>query len=202
MLDIKDYLIAVKKITWGIRTQYSILIMNDRMIFVKIQEYNSFTASISTTLALIGAALVSIILVVIGPFSSDTSGLISAITRGAIGGFIGGTIGYIIGIIIANRKYRLQATNADVKIHQFNKLTEEQILKDNKDSFVIRNGEISSLKISGINSTLKFKKPQPGILTISLINGKSEFYNISIPLDFMDQINFLESIIPGKIQIN
>jgi hypothetical protein len=202
MLDIKGYLIAVKKITWGIRTQYAILIMNDRMIFVKIREYNSFTASISTTLALIGAALVSIILVVIGPFSSDTSGLITAVTRGAIGGFIGGTIGYIIGFIIANRKYRLQATNADVEIYKFNKLTEEQILKDNKDNFVIRNEEISSLKISGINSMLKFKKSQPGILTISLLNGKSELYTISIPLDFMEQINFLETIIPGKIQIN
>jgi hypothetical protein len=201
MLDIKGHLIAVKKITWGIRTQYSILVMNDRLIFVKIREYNSFTASISTTLALIAAAIVSIILVVSGPLSNDVSGLISVVTRGAIGGFIGGTIGYIIGFIITDRKYRLQSTDADVKIYQFNKLTEEQILKDNKDNFVIRNEEIASLKISGINSTLKFKKPQSGIMTISLINGKSELYNISIPLDFMEQIKFLETIIPGKIQI-
>ena len=49
---------------------------------------------------------------------------------------------------------------------------------------------------------LKFKKSQPGILTISLLNGKSKLYNISIPLDFMEQVKFLETIIPGKIQID
>jgi uncharacterized protein YcfJ len=166
MLDTKGHFVVNKNRVWGSNIQYTVLALEDRLIFMKTggQFAESGAASIA------GAAL-----------------------GGMLGGFIGNAIDSKVQKTVMER--------ANEKLSKYNAMMEQQILRADKANFVLRAEEVSKITFKKSGYNLAFQNKRTGVLTIEILNGKLQKYDILKKSSIEDTLNLLKQIFPNKVHI-
>jgi hypothetical protein len=199
MPDFKNFFVVNKNNIWMQNIQYTVLILKDRLIFVKTGGQDADTNINLLKGAqfgvIIGACLGGILNLII-------EGTFTEIARlGTIGGFAGLLIGGAIGFFLEKRKKPSNVLEYAKAILRLKGMTEEQILEADKDNFVIIYEEISKLKIKKNYVNFAYRKPRLGILTIEFFNKKPQNYDISVKSDLSTTISGLLKALPKKFTV-
>jgi hypothetical protein len=199
MLDFKDFFVVNKNNVLIQNIQYTVLILKDRLIFVKTGGQNA-----DTSITLVKGAQYGVIIggCLGGILNLIIEGTFDSIARlGTIGGAAGLLIGGAIGFFLEKRKKPSNVLEYAKSIIRLKGMTEEQILDSDKDNFVIRHDEISSLNIKKSDINFAYRKPRLGVLTVELFNQKPQNYDISVKSDLTTTISELLKALPKKFQV-
>ena len=199
MLDFKNFFVVNKNNVLSQNIQYTVLILKDRLIFVKTGGQNA-----DTNITLVKGAQYGVIIggCLGGILTLIIEGSFTGIARlGTIGGVAGLLIGGAIGFFLEKRKKPSNVLEYAKTIIRLKGMTEEQILDSDKDNFVIRNEEISSLNIKKSDANFIYRKPRLGVLTIELLNQKQQSYDISVKSDINITTLGLQKVLPKKFKV-
>jgi hypothetical protein len=121
----------------------------------------------------------------------------ASIAGDALGGILGGSIGSAID----SKVQKPVMERANEKLSQYIAMMEQQILRADKDNFVLRFEEVSNITFKKSGYNLASQSKRAGVLTIEILNGKLQKYDISKKSSFEETINLLKQIFPDKLHL-